>query len=422
MGSQSAKVLSISDLHFDSCYDASIVERLEQSSVNEWLDIFESSKFQQVSSYGEDTNYPLLMSFLQQVGTVEDVDFAIFSGDFLGHGLQRSYEKATSDKTMAGFEEFITKTFQFLVMQFQSFLPGICIYPTLGNDDSFDGDYKIAPQGKFLSMVHDNYAPIFSLPETFKDGGYYVTSIPQLENNSLIVLNNTFMSTRYPDGVAIDEGQIQLEWLKTELQDCTDKNVWLLFHEPLGINIYPTVKKDDYSNPADVDIFLKKNYYTELVAELKALGSNVKILFSGHTHMDSFRVLHDAEDKPVLFNHITPAVSPIFGNNPGYQVFTVDTKTNYAIDRETFYLELNDAEQTWKFEYSFGEQYGTKSMTPDSMHDVWLEIGSKERIQDGYMKCYHVNNGTIPQKDWKVYYETMSEINPIDFSDEFKST
>lgn len=420
MAPQTIQVLSLSDLHFNPCYDPSIVPSLEESSVADWQDIFEASEHQQLSAYGEDTNYPLFMSCMEQLVTFDDISFVIFSGDFLGHDLRRSYEVATKDKTMAGFESFVTKTFQFIVQQLKVHLPGVTVYPTLGNDDSFDGDYEIEANGAFLSMVQKEFEPLCQLPDSFKMGGQYTLTIPELHNNRLIVLNNTFMSTRFPEGRATDEGKTQIEWLREELARSRDKNVWLLFHEPLGINIFPTVHTDDYTNPADVSIFLKEQYYTDLLDELKSAGDNIRILFSGHTHMDSFRLLHNDVHEPLLFNHITPAVSPIFGNNPAFQVFTVDVATNEPLDRDTYFLDLNDAALTWELEYRFGELYGTTRMTPETMQGVWKCMDSGDQKNE-YMSLYDVKSGTIAEKNWKVYYETMNEMNKTDFSDQFKS-
>lgn len=420
MKPQTIQVLSLSDLHFNPCYDVSLVPKLEESPVSEWQHIFEQSEHSQLSTYGEDTNYPLLMSCLEQLSTVENLSFALFSGDFLGHDLRRNYESACNDFSMTGFEAFITKTFQFLVSQFQTHLPGVTMYPTLGNDDSFDGDYKIEAHGAFLSMVHKEYQTLCTLPESFKAGGQYSVSIPELHNNQLIVINNTFMSTRYPNDATNDMGDEQIGWLRDELQKAKRKNVWLLFHEPLGINIYPTVHRGDEGNPANVALFLKKQYYDSLLELLKTESDHVSVLFSGHTHMDSFRLLHNDNKEPVLFNHITPAVSPIFGNNPGFQVFTVDVETNTPLDRDTYYLDLNDAALQWQLEYRFGELYGTAHMTPNSMHSVWNTMGDGAEKAD-YMKLYDVKSGAIAEKNWKVYYETMNELDQTGFSDQFKS-
>jgi hypothetical protein len=39
--------------------------------------------------------------------------------------------------------------------------------------------------------------------------------------------------------------------------------------------------------------------------------------FAGHTHMDDFRLIGGREGR-YAFALITPAVSPIFGQNPGF--------------------------------------------------------------------------------------------------------
>lgn len=417
--SLTSTLLSISDLHFNPCYDKTLVPTLGKAAVSEWEEIFESSKITLLSDYGEDTNYPLLKSFLSKIEILEEVEYVLFSGDFLGHHLRSAYESASGETNMGDFESFITKTFQFLVQKFKNVLPNVSIFPALGNDDSFDGDYRIAAKGGFLEMVHREWQEILPLPDSFKEGGYYSIEIPNMINNRLLVLNNTFMSTRYPEVAGLDEGAVQLEWLQKELEKHKDKQLWVMFHEPLGINIYPTVKKGIPENPEDVALFLKQQYYTPLLKKLKNYGEQVRIIFSGHTHMDSFRLLHSSYGEPLIYNHITPAVSPIFGNNPAFQVFTINNETNFARNYVTYFLDLQSDAPQWDVEYCFCKQYNQPIITPKSMQAVWSMIGSCPILKKEYSHMYDVSNSPIPESAWKIYYETMNEMTATAFSKQF---
>ena len=42
-------------------------------------------------------------------------------------------------------------------------VPGIVVAPTLGNEDSYCGDYRIEPDGPFLSMFAETWAPLLHL-------------------------------------------------------------------------------------------------------------------------------------------------------------------------------------------------------------------------------------------------------------------
>lgn len=414
------KVLSITDLHFNPCYDFTLIPKLEKSAVNQWESIFQSSQITACSVYGEDTNYPLLISFFKQVQSLGKVSFVMFSGDFLGHHLRSLYEKGSNDMSKNGYESFITKTFEFLVMLFKRYLPNTLIYPTLGNDDNFDGDYKIAAQGAFLSMVQNNWQSILTLPETFKEAGFYSMPINALENTTLLSLNNIFMSGSYNVNNPINAAQVQLDWLKQELQACKGENVWLMFHEPLGINIFPTIKENDYANPHDVEMFLKNEYYQELLNILTSYSEEIKIIFSGHTHKDSFRVLQNTEKEPLLYSHITPSISPIFGNNAGFQLFFVDAQSAIVQDYETYALNVSNKEASWQCEYRFSTTYKQPNITPQSMQALWDSLATEPSMKEAYKNFYCVGHTPIKEEDWKVYYEAINHLNAQSFSSTFK--
>src|ERR1039458_2240015 len=51
----------LSDIHFNPFYDPKIVPTLMSSDVSQWEGIFKGSTVLQPSTYGADTNYPLLV-------------------------------------------------------------------------------------------------------------------------------------------------------------------------------------------------------------------------------------------------------------------------------------------------------------------------------------------------------------------------
>jgi hypothetical protein len=61
-----AQFLMISDLHFDPMADAKLVDRLAAADFDRWQAILESSSAKSPSRYGQDSNWPLLRSALEQ--------------------------------------------------------------------------------------------------------------------------------------------------------------------------------------------------------------------------------------------------------------------------------------------------------------------------------------------------------------------
>ena len=75
------RFLNFSDLHFNPCFDQSIIPDLVQSPAADWPDIFERSQQKSLSSYHQDSNYFLLLSFLMDAK--EQAGLSHKSGHFL---------------------------------------------------------------------------------------------------------------------------------------------------------------------------------------------------------------------------------------------------------------------------------------------------------------------------------------------------
>ncbi len=156
--------ISLSDLHFNPCFDPEITPLLVQAPPREWASLYKTSKVTRPYDYGRDTNYPLLSSLLETLAQFPDAGFVLFSGDFLGHRLHSQFARQTGIQDESAFEEFIGKTIEFLHEQFTSALPGRIIFPCLGNDDSVSGDYSIIPHDPFLDMYLSVWQPSIAFP------------------------------------------------------------------------------------------------------------------------------------------------------------------------------------------------------------------------------------------------------------------
>ena len=70
---------------------------------------------------------------------------------------------------------------------------------------------------------------------------------------------------------------------------------------------------------------------------LRRYADTVAASFAGHTHMDDFRLIGDAGGR-YAFALITPAVSPIFGQNPAFRTIDYDGP-GAVLDQTTYYLD-----------------------------------------------------------------------------------
>lgn len=377
--------LSVSDIHFDPFADPTLIAKLEAADVSEWDAILASSSVQTFSTYGSDINDALFRSAVAQMQTqIAKPAFVMISGDFLAHGFQKTYQQYATDKSQAAYTAFVTKTIAYVAGTLRKTYPNIRIYPTLGNNDSDCGDYAVAPNGVFLSNFRDVWSPIVgskSFDRRFPTGGYYHADVPSLQNVRIIALNTNFFSTNYKNPCGTtggpDPALRQLAWFDAELDLAREegKRVWLLFHIPPGIDVYDTAEYGGACPDVETATFWKDEYqqrYLQITARHRKMIAGS---FAGHTHQDEFRFA------TTDFIHITPSITPIFGNNPAFEI--VDVDRNGAIrDYTTFHLP--NVATPWAREYSFRDAYTKPRYDTESLTEIASSINSDTATRTQY--------------------------------------
>jgi hypothetical protein len=370
------KFLSVSDIHFDPFADPAIVTRLEAADVSQWDAILASSTVTAFATYGSDLNDPLLRS---AIGAMKEQlpspEFVLISGDFLAHDFDKSYQQYAADKSQTAYTAFVRKTNAYVASAFRKVYPGVRIYPALGNNDSDCGDYAVAPDGAFLADFRDVWSPIVgsrSFDRRFPTGGYYHADVSGLTGVRLIALNTNFFSTSYQNPCGKpgpDPGVRELEWLDAELELAREqgKRVWLLFHIPPGMNVYNTVEGSSACPTLTPQTFWKDDYAQKYLSIAAAHRRTIIGSFAGHTHQDEFRMASGD------FIHVTPSVTPIFGNNPAFEI--VDVGRNGDIAGYTAW-HLPNVTLPWAREYSFAEAYGKSRYDAATLADLAAAIGS----------------------------------------------
>ena len=378
------KFLSVSDIHFDPFADPAIVTKLEAADVSQWDAIFATSTVKTFSTYGSDLNEPLFRSALDEMKKqLPEPAFVLISGDFLAHKFDKTYQQYATDKSQAAYTAFVTKTIAYVASKFRDIYPGVKIYPTLGNNDSDCGDYAVAPNGAFLKNFRDVWTPFVastSFRKRFPTGGYYHVDVPALKNVRIIALNTNFFSTNYTNPCGTpgpDPGIRELEWLDAELllARLEHKRVWLLFHIPPGADVYDTVTYGGTCPSLTTQTFWKDEY---LQKYLKITANHRKTIagsFAGHTHQDEFRISNGD------FIHITPSVTPVFGNNPAFEIVEVN-RTGDVADYTSWHLP--NVTLPWAREYAFDEAYGKPRYDTATLTQLAAAIGADPATREKY--------------------------------------
>jgi len=431
--SHTDKFISVADIHFNpfigcklSTKPCELISKLRASDYQAWDSILDREGPKEVSKAGEDTNYPLFKSTLVEIKRVNEKDhvrFAIVLGDFLAHEFRMNYVTYSHDASSTGYQAFIRKTLQFMSYKLKQALPDIDIYSVVGNNDSYTEDYGSVPHGAFYQetaqtwskQIHDP-ANRKHLLSDFPAGGYYAVTLSGQSQQRIIILNTVLFST-HAQGPDIDNAAKQeLSWLHKQLALAMKQkqHVLLLYHIPIGIDVYKTVQ----SKFGMIIEFWKPEYSKSFENELKNFAPVISAMLPAHIHMDTFQLLAVSQTS-ILPVNFTPAISPVFFNNPGFKVFYYNSESLKLNNFDTYYFALSATEgRAWQKEYSFNQIYQSNCKTCD------LLMGMKQLTAHGllskYFKHYYAvgtNAQPITRKDaWIPYYWcNLREISSKDY-------
>jgi hypothetical protein len=419
-------IISISDIHFDPLLttDMEVANKIKNSGYLHWHEIYSSSSDKHISPIGDETNYNLLASALAQMKlSCPSPEFILFSGDVLAHKFKKYRTEAFIDNERA-FRAFVKETLKFIGWEVHRTFPRVHVVFTLGNNDSYE-DYKMEPNGSFLHNTTNLYftyylkaesAKLNSFARTFKPGGNYAFCPTGSSANRILSINDIFFSEKNGNN---DYGWQQLKWLEKQLKAAkkNKQKIWIIFHIPPGVDVWSTVNKghtveywDSLHKDKDSKTLMDK--FQELI---QTYSPEVRGMFAGHTHMDHFRLIFDKNNNPLAYVHITPAISPEFGNNPGFQVLTYDAGSFSVTDFDTYYHDGT----AWKEEYDFGAAYGKERYDASNLAAVYNHLSDDPALHRLFVDYYDVHNpkgDAITDRNWKAYWCGIGSLNVGDFN------
>lgn len=248
--------LMVSDIHFNPMADRSLVADLNAADPTQWEAILERSKLTRFSQYGQDTNWWLLRSALDQMRlTLPHPAFIMIPGDLLAHEFPQTYATVAHDDDREHYRAFVLKTLHFLALEFRKRFGDTKILVTPGNNDEECGDNSMEAHGRFLNdtaeLARDSAEADRSFRKEWKALGIYNVPHPVVRGVRIISLNTAFFSYRYQpssfsqgcEPVASNAAHDLLVWLESSLAAAEQANekVWLLFHIPPGIDGSATI-------------------------------------------------------------------------------------------------------------------------------------------------------------------------------------
>ncbi len=435
----SDKFLGLSDIHFNPFYDPSLIRDLIKTDAASWDTVFAKSSIKDDYGYygwsGQfwDTGYPLFSSTLAAVKAANpNPEFITINGDFLAHNFEPTFQSTAGTTDLKALQDFTVKTMDYIVGAISKTFPGTPIFPTLGNNDAFCGDYEIRTPGSFLSRT----APLFlknlhgnvdktAFNKTYNDGGYFVASNPKNPNHKIISLNTVMLSPKHyrrtdfcgsvPDStISRANADAQFTWLENQLKSAKTNNhkVWLMYHIPPGFDSWSTNSHNKGLPTSQCQNTVPSSFYdldynAKYLKLVKRYSSVIAAQLGGHTHMDNFMVIN-GDSNPESFVHIQPSITPINGNNPGFIEYTFD---NSAVLKNYEVHGFNNVETVtspdWKAEYTFSKVYGENELTAGSLTRIYKNFLTDTLARERYIEYYVVEdsaNVAIDPADWKYYY------------------
>jgi hypothetical protein len=161
----------------------------------------------------------------------------------------------------------------------------------------------------------------------------------------------------------------------------------LIFHIAPGIDGFASSHRKDGGTAA---VPMWKPVYTEAFEKLLVrYRDTVLISLAGHEHVDDFRLIAGS------LVQMTPGVSPVVGQNPGFRV--VSFQANGALsDEATYYLSnlnrvLEGAGPEWKLEYSFAKTWGARQVDFKSFRKLSRDIEAKPEVRERWSVLYSVS-------------------------------
>lgn len=425
----------ISDIHLDPFDPPDIAARLASAPVDAWDGIFATIDKQAMALWGRDTNFALFASSSAVFAKMAaDADFVLVPGDFLAHEFEKKAAQALGlDPADDTVRKLAVKTTVFVGNSLAQALPNKPIILALGNNDSDCGDYRITPDGGYLADTRDMVRRLAGpdlitsdFDKTYAAGGYYAVRHPGLPNTRILVVNDVLWSAKYEDACGSGgeaAAEAMLGWLRKELAEVQAGGgaVWLVHHIPWGVDPYSTAHSHETTCPAKVVAFLREPYASAFIGLLRQHRDIVQASYSGHVHTDDYRLLIDEDDVVLGLQKIPPAISPIYQQNPGFQLITYDLDTGVPTDFSTYYLTNLDRASLavpgdWQLEYTFTEAYHLAQYSAEGVAAMVAEVKAGGAATDTYRRLYMVSHGALPQDDLPAYICAMTRLEQDNYT------
>lgn len=395
---QTANFFLISDIHLDIAYEEDYASSCKCHSVGlngRNVTIEQTQDWKPLGRFGCDSPLELLNSALYEMRAINSYpDYILVTGDVIGHSTY-SLLQTNNIYNSTYTESLVRITFQQVTTAFQSYFPGVQVIFALGNNDGY-GDYQLPTTNTALGLneyLYELWKPLNpSLPADFVETGYYACDI-ETTGQRLLVLSTNYFSMNV-ENVRVSAIN-QLQWLREQLKLAlsTHQRVLIAMHIPPGPGMY------------DGNSFDWHGEYIRLFEKIvKSYRNGIDLVIAAHQHQAGFQLIGESGLAVVIHT----AISPIFGNNPGFRYYQIqEGKQDYT----DYSLDLFTEQPSWEKEIVFSTFTGLEEFD-------YEEVYGQLRRNEGQLFQYLVMSrglnrdvGTFisPAYVWSVLFDLKDE-------------
>lgn len=185
--------------------------------------------------------------------------------------------------------------------------------PTAEIKKQFYGDlYQMWFAGPDAPIPNQQYANQPGLKDTMMDGGYFRVDNLGGANSKLSVISLSTIYYHRLNQYDPETGMKQLAWLNTQLSSAPAGSKFILM-----MHIFPGLFYLD-----KIEYFWTESSLTEFNNIIARNSDKILFITGAHIHFADIRapVMGGGGADPKAIYLITPSVSPIFKNNPGYSI------------------------------------------------------------------------------------------------------
>ena len=354
------------------------------------------------SGYWSDPNLALLESALREMHRVAPhPPVIVMAGDFLDHG----YHPRRAVSTLVE-----------LAHRFNALFPHAQFVMALGNEDAGCGDYSVAPNSAFLHSVAQAWAPLVNrngaapdFVRTFSRDGFYTARLP-LKGVRAVVIDNAYWSPFYRNPCGRGDPTPQsLAEVATALAPSKTERRWLIMHIPPGIDASSTIYR---AHHLAIVPFLRPDPREAIVALIEDPARQVELVVSAHIHRFAYRIVGAGTGAPVPLL-VSPAISPIFGNNPSF------LSADVATDGRVRNFEEHSLDRgTWR-DIGGTSTLGASEFTAPALINLQRRLSREPVLRETFAALYtggaqwHESAGP----NWRTYWCAATEFSATAFRD-----